>query len=190
MWVILMKKQRKKIWINKSRKQRKRDVIDLKNSINDTERTWLHFISDEYTKMKGITVICDKDNPDDPPGFVDGFVIINSHMMFNFEVISSECYFLDDYKYDEVKHALNTKIPNKVLGFNVLPNYQYGIGLQMIVPNTRVTREDILRAVKYFVDICPMKLEWHKDQIEFNKTEIIGSFSTEEIESLRSRVVF
>lgn len=185
-----MKHQHKKLWIKKSRTQRKRDVINLKNSINDTDRTWLHFICDDYTKMKGITVICDKDNPDDPSGFADGFIIVNSHVMFNFEVISSECYFLDDYRPDEYKHVLEAKIPNKVLGFHVLRDFQYGIGLQLIVPDTRVTPENTLQAVKYFFDICPMNIEWHKDQVEFNKTTIISPFSAEEIESLKSRVIF
>lgn len=165
------------IWINKSRKQKKLDIIRLLNNTRTSKHYWQQFMTSPFLDSRGIKVVNDKLS-NEPIGYTDGFIIVNSHSMFNYEIISSECTFLDNYTVMEYKHALDTQTPTMVIGAEFLYDFQYGIGLRLIVPSVCVTQENIIEVIELFVK---------NNYKEFYQE--IRKFTKDEIDSLKSRVI-
>ena len=167
-----------KLWIKQSRKKRKLDIIRLLNSIRSRKNYWQEFLSSPYLEQHSIKVINDT-MPDEPHGFTDGFIILNSHLMFNYEIISSECRFLDQYQIIDYRNVFASDVmPQMIIGAEFLYGFQYGIGLRLIVPEAYITKQSVINIVEEFVknDFKPFE-------------RIIRPFTTEERQQLKSRVV-
>lgn len=167
-----------KLWIKQSRKKRKLDIIRLLNNTRSGKLYWQEFLSSPYLEQHSIKVINDT-MADEPHGFTDGFIILNSHLMFNYEIISSECRFLDQYQIIDYRNVFASDVmPQMIIGAEFLYGFQYGIGLRLIVPEAYITKESIINVVEEFVknDFKPFE-------------RIDRPFTTEERQQLKSRVV-
>ena len=155
-------KTKHKVFINKSRQQKKKAYIGLKNNIR------------EYSIKKGVHVLFyTHDIISEQTQWADIYFLSRKHnIIYNATIETTESawhqkieevsfnkawdlhkddknfyQYIDQYQ----KELIESKSVFIHEGFEILPDYSYGIGLNMIIKATSLTPHNINQAIEHFL---------------------------------------
>lgn len=157
-------KNKQKRFVNQSRQQKKKAYIGLKNNIR------------EYSLKKGVNVLFyTHDLISEHTQWADIYFLSRKHNMFYNATIETtesawhqkieevafnkawELHKDDKSLYQYIDQYQKEFIESKSVfiheGFEILPDYSYGIGLNMIIKANSLNYQNINQAIKHFLEL-------------------------------------